>query len=89
MRPTTSYRLTVVGPREASHLHAIADRLVATADEVTTVDQSGITLAEGIAFVRFREKTDDAAALALAREIAGTDSFTLTTGYGVHQRVIA
>lgn len=86
MRPTTSYRIAVDGPREA--LHGIADRLVATAKEVTAVDQSGVVMDNGEAFVRVREKTDDDAMLDLAREIVGSDDFHLTTGYGVHQRVI-
>jgi hypothetical protein len=86
MRPTTSYRVAVTGPQHS--LHALADRLVSGANALTVVDQSGVVMDYSEAFVRVREKTDDVAMLALAREIVGSDDFTLTTGYGVHQRVI-
>jgi hypothetical protein len=87
MRPTTSYRLAVTGPRE--HLSHLTDLLVKGAvDREVSIDQSGFIRDRNEAFVRVRVKTDDDAMLALAREIVPSGEFTLTTGYGVHQRVI-
>lgn len=86
-RPTTSYRVAVTGPRE--HLSHLCDVLVARATERgAMVDQSGMIRDHNEAFVRVRFKTDDDAMLALAREIVPSGEFTLTAGYGVHQRVI-
>lgn len=86
-RPTTSYRVAVTGPRE--HLFHLCDILVARATEQgVVVDQSGAIRDRNEAFVRVRVKTDDEAMLALAREIVPSGEFTLTTGYGVHQREI-
>lgn len=42
----------------------------------------------GFAGLRFRIPTNDTAAMDIARQIAGGRSFTVSTGYGVHQRDI-
>lgn len=87
MRPTTSYRVAVTGPRD--HLHHLADLMVRNAeDDRIVIDQSGVVMARNEAFVRVRLATDDAMALAVAREIVPSGEFIVTTGYGVHERVI-
>lgn len=75
-----SYKLEV---RTQSDPNPIADGLVASFPEA--VEASGV--GPGVAFIRFRVENDDEALL-IASEIMGTWDHQVTTGYGVHRRVV-
>jgi hypothetical protein len=80
LRRTSTY---VVEVRAVNTLEVLSQMILRC-----PVDLTASGLNRGVAYIRFRCRSDDNVALNLALEIAGGQPFTLHTGYGVNQREV-
>lgn len=86
MRATNLYLLTVHGPAEN------LGSLVSAAQTVVPIETRGVSPETGFPYVAFRLISRDEEALSIGRritELAGFSEYQITTGFGVHLRVVS